>query len=167
MDLDSSLVEDALLAVLLNDSTVQTLAPDGVWWDAAGEVQGKAPTRYVIVSLIDEIDVGTFGGRGAEDYLFLVKAVMLNATSVDMRAIAQRFDTLLDDQQLTIPGYAFADMYRDKRVRFTEEDAENPAIRWLHRGGQYRVHVGIPTDVSHARAVRPLGEVTTGSYTRE
>jgi hypothetical protein len=167
MDLDSSLVEDALLAVLLNDSAVQALAPDGIWWDAAGEVQGKAPTRFVIVSLTDETDEPTFGGRGAESYLFLVKAVLLNASSVDIRAIAQRFDTLLDDQTLTIPGYAFAAMYREKRVRYVEEDAENPAIRWLHRGGQYRVHVGIPTDVTHARAVRPTGRVTTGSYTRE
>lgn len=158
MDLDSSLVEDALVAVLLNDAVLQTLVPDGVWWGAAGEVQGIAPTRYVVVALIDEVDEAVFGGRGAETYLFLVKAVMLNASSVDGRAVAQRFDTLLDDQVLDIPGYAFADMYREARIKNTETDAENPAIRWLHRGGHYRVHVGIPTDVSHARAVRPLGE---------
>jgi hypothetical protein len=146
MDLDSSLVEDAVIAALLNDSVVQSLAPDGVWWDSAGLVQGIAPTRYVVVSLITETDVPVFGGRGAEDYVFLIKAVMLNASSVDMRAIARRFDTLFDDGALVVPGYVFGAIFREQRVRFTEEDADNPAIRWLHRGAHYRLQVGIPTD---------------------
>lgn len=141
---DSSLVEDTVVAMLLNDAALQALAPDGVWWDAAGE----NAKRYVIVSLIAHADVAVFGGRGYEDYLLLVKAVMLNASSSDIRAAAHRFDALLDDpdpDSIDIPDYEVMALFREARIRFTEEDAENAAIRWLHRGGHYRVQVAIPT----------------------
>ena len=139
---DSSLVEDAVIAALLNDPGLQQLAPDGVWWDKAGE----DATRYVIVSLISEGDVPVFGGRGYEEYLLMVKAVMLNASSVDIRAVMQRFDALLDDPAaLAISGYVFGGSWREARIHITEPDAVDPAIRWLHRGGHYRVQVGIPT----------------------
>ena len=109
---DSSLVEDAVIAALLNDPGLQQLAPDGVWWDKAGE----DATRYVIVSLISEGDVPVFGGRGYEEYLLMVKAVMLNASSVDIRAVMQRFDALLDDPAaLAISGYVFGGSWREAR----------------------------------------------------
>jgi len=143
--IDSAQIEDALLAVLLNDTVLQSICPDGVWWDVAGEAGGKPARRYVVVALLTHADEPVFGGRGAEDYTFLVKAVMLNASSVDSRAAAQRFDELLDDEVLTLPDYVFGAMFREQRIRYVETDAENPAIRWLHRGGHYRVQVGIPT----------------------
>jgi len=144
---DSANVENAILAALINDAPLQALAPDGVWWDSAGEVNGKPRTRYVIVSLIAHMDVAVFGGRGYEDYLLLIKAVMLNAASVDIGAAAHRFDALLDDPDplLDVPGFVPMAMFREQRIRFTEHDAENPAIRWLHWGGHYRVQVAIPT----------------------
>ena len=141
--LDSSLVEDTVIRTLLDDAALSALCPDGVWWDFAGE----DCQRYVIVSLVSELDVSVFGGRGYEDYLLLVKAVMLNASSVDMRAAVQRFDVLLDDPPpLPVPGYAWMCSYREHRIRYTEVDVENPLIRWLHRGAHYRVQVALPTD---------------------
>jgi len=141
---DSAQIEDALLAILLNDTILQSLCPDGVWWDSAGEANGQPARRFVIVSLLTHADEPVFGGRAIEDYTFLVKAVMLGASSVDIRAAAQRFDELLDDEQLDLPDYAFGAMFREQRVRYVEEDSENPAIRWLHRGGHYRVQVSLP-----------------------
>jgi len=136
---DSSLVEDALLAVLLNDPSLAALLADGVWWDVAGE----GAKQFGIVSLIEHSDVPTMGGRAWEDYLFLVKAVMLNASSAQIRAATLRIDQLLDEQPLVVEGYGCMAMFRESRVRYTENDAENAAIRWLHRGGRYRVQVAL------------------------
>src|SRR5262245_29631199 len=125
---DSSLVEDALLALLLGDAALTTLLPDGMWWDVAGE----GPTRFGIVSLISHADVPALGGRAWEDYLFLVKAVMLNASSSQIRSAAYRIDQLLNDQPLVVAGFGCMAMFREARIRYTENDADNAAIRWLH-----------------------------------
>jgi hypothetical protein len=137
---DSSLVEDAVLAVLLNDAELSALCPDGVWWDSAN-VDAR---RFVIVSLIAHVDEPVFGGRAWEDFTLLVKVVMLNASSVDIRAAALRLDELLDDQPLTVEGYDYMAMFREHRIRYMEHDVENAAIRWLHRGAHYRVLMAIP-----------------------
>jgi len=141
---DSSLVDDALTTLLLNDATLQSLLPDGIWWDLAGKTD-RPPTRFCVLTHVSHTDVPVFGGRGYEDYVYQVKAVMLNALSVDIKAAAHRFDELLDDGTLTVPGYAFMAMFRESRIRYPEVDAENASIRWLHRGGHYRVQVAIPT----------------------
>jgi hypothetical protein len=140
---DSSLVEGAILALLLHDAELQTLCPDGVWWDAAGN---ETATRFVVISQQSQEDVPVFGGRACEDYLYLVKAVMLNAASLDIRAAAHRVDQLLDDpppDSIVIPGYVTSAVFRERRVRYVENDAENASIRWLHWGGQYRVQVSL------------------------
>jgi hypothetical protein len=140
---NSSAVSVALLGVLLNDPTLQALAPDGVWWDFAGE----DAERFVLVSSVDEQDVPVFGGRGWENHLFFVKAVMLNAVAGEIASAADRIDKLLDDQLLEIPGYSFMAMFRDGQFRRNvERDEENAAIRWLHRGAYYRVHVALLAD---------------------
>jgi hypothetical protein len=135
---DSSLVEDALMAKLRGDATLKSLLPDGVWWDA-GDVKSK---RFIVCSLVDHSDVPVFGGRAWEDYLFLVKAVMLNSAGGSVKAAALRIDEVLNDQPLSVGGgFGFMAMFRERRIRMTETDSENSAIRWLHRGGHYRVQV--------------------------
>jgi hypothetical protein len=137
---DSTEIDDALVARLLSDATLKSLLPDGVWWDVAG----KDSEQFVVVTLVDHVDVPVFGRRGAESFLYLVKAVVLNRSGGDIKAAAKRIDQLLDDQPLTVPPeYGFAAMYRERRIRLTEVDTENAAIRWLHRGGHYRVQVGV------------------------
>jgi hypothetical protein len=140
---DSSLVEDALMELLRTDATLRGICPDGVWWDSS-DVKSK---RYVIVSLVDHSDVAAFSEDGQcrawEDYLFLVKAVVLNSSGSSVGAAAARIDALLNDQPLTVTGFNSMAMFRENRVRNTEQDGENTAIRWLHRGGRYRVQVSL------------------------
>lgn len=137
---DSSLVDDALVQKLLNDSQLKQLMPDGVYWDEAK----TGAKRFVIVSLVDENDAATMGkGRSIEDALYLVKAVELASAGANIRAAAKRIDQLLDDGTLTIDGYELMSISRDSRVRSTEVDEVDPTIRWQHRGGRYRVQVAV------------------------
>lgn len=144
--IDSSNVENALVAKLLADVGVGNLGalmPDGVYIDEAP----AGATRFVLVSLVDEHDTPIFGGRGFEDYTFLVKAVAKTSTTANVKAAAARIDALLDPQPpdppatLTITGYSLKVLRRVARVRTTEVDGADEAIRWQHRGGRYQVLV--------------------------
>lgn len=128
-----------MIARLLGDSQLKAICPDGVWWDA-GDEKSK---RFVVVSLVDHNDVAVFGGRAWEDYLFLVKAVMLNSAGGSVKAAAARIDALLNDWQVAVEDFGHLSMNREARIRITEQDSENTAIRWLHRGGRYRAHAAI------------------------
>jgi hypothetical protein len=140
---DSSLVDDAIIATLLKDSQLRTLCPDGVWSDQAGE--GKE--RFVIISLVDHNDVPVFEGRGFEDALYLVKAVIKNGKG-DIKGACGRIDEILsgaDGRGAIIPVADFGELSiaREARVRYTEVDDQEPTLRWLHRGGRYRVHAAL------------------------
>jgi hypothetical protein len=66
---------------------------------------------------------------------------MLSTVGGDIKSAAARIDTLLEQQTLTVAGYAPATMRRDSRVRLTEVDDVDASIRWFHRGGRYQVVV--------------------------
>ena len=137
---DSSLVDDALVQKLLNDSQLKQLMPDGVYWDEAK----TGAKRFIIVSLVDETDDATMNkGRSIEDALYMVKAVELASAGANIRAAAKRIDQLLEDGSLVIDGYELMSISRDSRVRSTEVDEVDPTIRWQHRGGRYRVQVAV------------------------
>jgi len=136
---DSSAIDAAILAKLVNDATLASLLPDGVWMDEAS--QGS--TRFVIVSLVQEFDQGVFGGRAIEDAVYLVKAVEKSASGVNIKAAAARIDVLLEDQSLSATGYTWMSTVREERVRFTEVDEIDPSIRWQHRGGRYRIQFSV------------------------
>jgi hypothetical protein len=136
---DSSLVEDTLMAFLRNDAALKKLCPDGVWWDAGDE---KAK-RFIVVSLVNHSDGVVFEGRAFENYLFLVKAVMLSNAGTSVAKAAARIDVLLNNAVIPVDGFGELALGRESRVRATEQDAENSALRWLHRGGRYEGHAGI------------------------
>jgi len=138
---DSSVIDNALVAKLLADATLMALVPDGVFIDEAGAsmATGGTPTRFVLVSLVDENDVPMFNARAYEDALFMVKAVMLSSAGGDVKAAAARIDTLLEQGTLTATGYSLMAMRRESRIRFIEPDDNDPSIRWFHRGGRYQV----------------------------
>jgi hypothetical protein len=140
---DSSDIDTALVAKLQADSALTALMPDGVFMDEAGKsfVSGGNSTRFVVVSLVDEIDVDVFGGTAFEDALYLVKAVELKPAtgSGNIKAAAARIQVVLHDQVLTVAGYTHMTLHREERKRYTEVDAVDPSIRWWHRGGHYRV----------------------------
>jgi hypothetical protein len=132
---DSSAIENALIAKLLADTALMAITSDGVFWDEAA----PGNTKFVIVSLVDEHDEMQFGGRSFEDALFLVKAVALSTSGANIQTAAARIDAVLDGGTLAPSGYTLMVMQREARVRATEVDAVDPAIRWQHRGGHYRV----------------------------
>lgn len=139
---DSGLIDNAVVARLNGDSQLMALMPNsGAFFDEAPSNQ----TRFVIVSLMDEIDAHGFSGRMFEEAVYLVKAVfreMNPSNSVDEVAVRNaeaRIDTLLDGATLTAAGYSTMVVRRQSRLRATEVDDVDPTIRWYHRGGQYEV----------------------------
>jgi hypothetical protein len=137
---NSSAIDNAIVGVLLADPTLTALLPDGVYFDVAAP---KAK-RFVIVSIVTADDEPVLGQRGYEDILYLVKAVALASTGADVFAAAHRIDELLEDQPLTIAGYTHMVTCREARIRYTEPDDVDDTIRWLHRGGHYRVQASLP-----------------------
>jgi hypothetical protein len=135
---DSSDIDNALVAKLGADATLLALVPNGVYIDEAP----AGATRFVIVSLVDEADVGRFGGRAIEDALYQVEARMLSTVAgANVKAAAARIDALLEQGTLTVSGYSLMALFRESRIRLTEVDAADPSIRWLRRGGNYRLVV--------------------------
>jgi hypothetical protein len=135
---DSSDIENALVAKLGADATLLALVPNGIYMDEAP----AGATRFVIVSLVDEADVGRFGGRAIEDALYLVEARMLSTVAgANVKAAAARIDVLLEQGTLTVSGYSLMALFRESRIRLTEVDAADPSLRWFRRGGNYRLVV--------------------------
>jgi hypothetical protein len=135
---DSSDIDNALVAKLGADATLLALVPNGVYIDEAP----AGATRFVIVSLVDEADVGRFGGRAIEDALYQVEARMLSTVAgANVKAAAARIDVLLEQGTLTVSGYSLMALFRESRIRLTEVDAADPSLRWFRRGGNYRLVV--------------------------
>jgi hypothetical protein len=134
---DSSAIDNALIALLGSDPELLQLCPNGVYYDEAP----PGSTRFVIVSLVQEVDVDVFGGNGYEDALYTVEARMLSNSAGDIRSAAARIHTLLQDQPLVAEGFTYMAMYRETRVRITEVDEVDVSIRWNRRGGHYRVQM--------------------------
>lgn len=140
--IDSSEIDAALIAVLQNDATLKTLMPDGVFFGLAGPslATGKNSTRFVLVSVMENVDRAVFGGRAIESILYLVQAVSLSG---DSKGAAKRIDELLEDHPLTVAGYTFMSCAREQRIREMERDDVDPTIVWTHRGGMYRVEMSV------------------------
>lgn len=132
---DSGLIDRALVSVLASDATLMALVPDGVFFDQAP----ANAARFVIVSLLAEIDVQQFRGRAFEEATYLVEARMLSTAGGDVQAAAARIDVLLEGATLTATGYTTVLVTREERLRRTEADEIEPTIRWFRRGGRYRV----------------------------
>jgi hypothetical protein len=129
-------VDKAVIARLLADAPLMALCPDGVYWDIARH----GATRFVIVSQIDHADIDMFNGAAFEEFEYLVKAVVLSTTGVDVKTAAARIHVALQDAPLTPVGYTVTRCRRSGRVpAFTEIDDDNPDARWQHFGGQYQV----------------------------
>jgi hypothetical protein len=131
----SAALTDALIAKLQADVDLQALLPDGVWF----KVAPQGSTRFVRVSLIAGIDVPVFRGRGYEDALYRVEAVVLSSSGGDALAGAARIDELLDHQTLAIVGYGLMVLRRTAPVQDTEVDEIDAAIRWDTGGGDYQL----------------------------
>jgi hypothetical protein len=134
---DSSDIDNAVIAKLGADAALLGLCPNGVYWAEAP----PGSTRFVIVSLVAEVDEDVFGGRAFEDTVYHVTARMLSTAGGDVKAAAARIDALLQDDPLTVNGYGWMATYRETRIRDVEVDSVDPSIRWNVRGGTYRVQM--------------------------
>ena|ERR1700741_1349485 len=131
---DPSAIDNALVTKLASDTALLALMPNGVAWDEAP----ANSTKFVIVSLLSALDEPKLGGRAREENVYLVKAVSRDPNA-NMQGAAKRIDELLEGQPLTIVGYSLMVLRRVERVRFTEVDEVDRAIRWYHRGGHYEL----------------------------
>ena len=136
---DSALIGNALVTKLGADAALLALCPNGVYFDEAP----SNSTRFVIVSLVDEVDDGVFGARAIEDGLYAVEARMLSTVAVlaNVSAAAARIDALLEQGSLTVSGYSVMALFRESMIREVEVDAVDTSIRWYRRGGNYRLVV--------------------------
>jgi len=133
---DSSELDAAVINLLSGDSTLAGLLADGVYFDVAP----PNAKQFAVVSIIDELDDDDFQGRAFEDVLYLIKVVELSTVPVkNIKPAAARIDQLLHRAMFTATGYGSITGRREQRVRLTEVDDVDKSIRWLHRGGQYRL----------------------------
>lgn len=136
---NSSDIDNALIAKLGSDPTLLALCPNGVYMDEAK----PGMTRFVIVSIVHAADTGVFSTRAIEDILYFVEARMLQSVGGDIYAAAARIDQLLENQPLTVAGYNWMATVRESRDRHTEVDRIDVSIRWERRGGHYRVQMSL------------------------
>ena len=139
---NSSAIDNALVALLGSDSALLALCPNGVYMDEAP----AGCTRFVIVSIVHAADIAVFGGRAIEDILYFVEAHLLNTVGAvgDVNAAAARIDQLLEDQAITgVTGYAWMATFRENRERHIEPDHLDVTLRWQRRGGHYRVQMAL------------------------
>lgn len=132
---DSSDIDAALVTKLSGDSALMALMPNGVFFDQAPQ----GATKFVLCSLVDEVDHPIFQMRGFEEHTYLVKAVEMSTSGTNVKAAAARIDALLEQGVLVVSGYNVIAMQRIGRVRATEVDELDAAIRWQHRGGRYEI----------------------------
>jgi len=135
---DSSAIDNALVTKLGSDSALLTLCPNGAYMDEAP----AGMTSFVIVSLADQADAQKFGGRAFEDALYQVEARIRSdvaTANAIARAAEVRIEALLEDQPLTVSGYAWMTTHRESRIRLVEVDDADTSIRWYRRGGNYRL----------------------------
>jgi hypothetical protein len=134
---DTSDIANALIAKLGSDTALLALCPNGVYRDQAP----PGATRFVIVSLMAGEDIGVFGRRAIEAGVYLVEARMLSTAGGNIKAAAARIDVLLEDQPLTVAGFAWSTMHREEPIGFTDVDAGDASLRWFRRGGRYRLEM--------------------------
>ena len=126
-------IDTALVGVLEADSTLDGLAPGGVFFDLA---PAGVTEPYVLVSQQaseDDYVVGRVGEHlDGRDYLSKAVGRATGATPVD--AAAARVTTLLNGADLAPTGYRTLLCRRRQRVRFVEVDGDR---RWQHSGGVF------------------------------
>jgi len=145
--MDSSEIDNALIAKLGADTTLLGYCPNGVFYAEAP----AGSTRFVIVSLVDQVDEPVFGQRAFEDALFMIEVRMLSTAGGNIKAAAARIEALLEDQPLLAPGSPQADIagyrwmccYRESRFRTIEVDDVDPSLRWHRRGANWRIQMSV------------------------
>lgn len=141
---NSRAVDKALCDYLAADATLRSLLPDGVFMSEAPQ----QATRFVMIDVIEHEDTACFtAGRVVERVLYLVQTVARAGLLTNLYEADARVDALLEGGRLTIPGFGFGAMYRERRLRDSRRDDLDKMTEWFLGGGYYRVQVAIPDPV--------------------
>ena len=137
---DVRAIDAAIVAILKDDPILAALMPGGVHWDVAPAGAGLA---FVVVTQQDFSAEYVFGANdgGIERVAYLIKAIArTSAADVPLDAAARIHDLLQrQPMNLTGTGYELMVIYRRRRVRYSEFDANKS--EWQHIGGVYEVQV--------------------------
>ena len=148
MPRNSALVDAAVVKVLVTDPTLAGLLPDGVYFNVAP----LNAARFVTLERVGHADTYGFNFEAWELFRYQIKAVALNSTGSEVDAAADRIHTLLQDNfVLAIDTYQVMRLDRMTAIRYLDVDAQNPSIRWQHRGGIYELQVTGLDDLTSAR----------------
>lgn len=124
-------LETALYARLSGDATLAALATGGVW-------RGNAPTgttgSIVAFSQVSGSDDYSLKQRAMTQYNYLIKGVTIGESATSAWQIADRIDTLLTDQTLTLASGSVMSVRRDTIMSFTEHDGGET---YQHAGGYF------------------------------
>lgn len=129
-------VEQMLYARLSGDATLAGLAPGGVW-------RGVAPTDkpagvWVVFNNMSADDIYTFDLRAMVNSLYQVKAIAPGESALPAWQAAERIETLLTDQALTITSGTLLMVRRQQVISMTETDGGE---QYQHAGGMYAITV--------------------------
>lgn len=137
---ESGAVDTAILETLRADAELLALCPDGIQYGTAK----PTATRFVLVDReAHTVDTNLFGGAAGETFVYLVAAVMPEATTAPARLAATRIRELLDGARITPAGYGLmAPVEEIESVRpGPDVDPTNPDRRVQQWGGRYQVIV--------------------------
>ena len=135
---DSGTVDTAVINLLDGDPVLSALlGGGGVFSDRAPQGQ----TKFVIVSVIEHLDVYAYRDAAFETFWIMVKAVTSTTDRAVTKAAARRIHALLQNgDALIVPGCRVMDCKRERFIDGTEYD-ERAQRFWQHVGGLYIVEV--------------------------
>lgn len=128
-------IEKMIYSTLSGDATLTGLAPGGVW-------RGVAPSTtngtWVVFNLVTELDEYTFTLRAMLESVYQIKAIAPGESALPAWNAAERIESLLTDQPLTIESGRLLMVRRQQVVSMTETDGGE---QYQHVGGLYAITV--------------------------
>lgn len=134
-----SAIDLAVLDALRNDATLQTLAPGGVYRDAAPEAVVETAEQdpdavFGVVTLQSSLNRYSFGTVSFESCRYLVKFICPSTSPTGAINAWTRAEVVL--AALTVTGWKVSCSRREERIAYVEQDN---AQRWQHRGCSWLV----------------------------
>lgn len=126
-------VEQMIYSRLSGDSTLTGLTPGGVW-------RGVAPVgttgTWVVFNHVSEDDIYTFRARAMVDSIYQIKAISPGESALPAWQAAERIESLLTDQPLTMTSGTLLMLRRQQVISLTEVDGGE---QYQHAGGLYAI----------------------------
>ena len=135
MTAESNIIETWLYTVLSGDATLHALVADRIFNTISLQDEPYPCVIFQWQGGHDVMNVSTY--RIMVDALYVVKAVAKSAVFADVKAIADRVDTLLHSQAGDVAGLGTVFMCnREQPFQLVEQDGDT---HYRHLGGIYRI----------------------------